>query len=59
VRRRLERELAELYATRQRLDAKLASQFSARAPDAVVTRERERLAATVRRLELLRRTMAD
>ena len=59
VRRRLERELAELDATRQRLDAKLASQFSARAPDAVVTRERERLAATVRRLELLRRTLAD
>ncbi len=59
VRRRLERELTDLEATRQRLDAKLASQFSARAPDEVVARERERLAAAVRRLELLRRTLAD
>ncbi len=59
VRGRLRRELADLEANRQRLDAKLASQFSARAPDAVVARERERLAATVRRLELLHRTLGD
>lgn len=59
VRARMQRELGELESLTAALERKLGSEFAAKAPPPVVEKERLRLEALNRRVDVLRRSLQD